>query len=128
MSVLIKGMDIPKQCSECRFCEGDTMDGLCRAANKWFDDDYFAWLVYEEDDIDDSKPLNCPLVEVPTPHGRLIDAYEMLSDESEAFMSAQLKVKDEATRLANEVVRTKIQMLVIDTPTVIEAEADNGKE
>ena len=50
------------------------MDGLCHAANKWFDGEYFEWFMYEEDDIDDSKPLNCPLVEVPTPHGRLIDA------------------------------------------------------
>ena len=72
MSVLIK-MDMPKSCSECQLLEGDQMDGLCHAANKWLDDDYFRWFEYDEGDIDDSKPLNCPIVEIP-PHGRLIDA------------------------------------------------------
>ena len=49
---------------------------------------------------------------------RLIDADVMAVDESEAYMSAQVKVKDEATRLINEVVHRKIQMLIADTPTV----------
>ena len=73
MAVLINGMKMPKNCNECRFCYGDTMDGMCRAAEKWFDDDYFTWYAYDEDDIDTSKPCNCPLIEIP-PHGRLIDA------------------------------------------------------
>lgn len=74
MTILVKGMEMPKSCAECRFCEGETLDGLCHAAEKWFDDEYFRWFAYEEDDIDDSKPINCPLIEVPTPHGRLVDA------------------------------------------------------
>lgn len=49
---------------------------------------------------------------------RLIDADAFLADESEAFMAAQLKVKDEATRLVNEVVHKKIQMLIADAPTI----------
>lgn len=65
MSVLIPEMDVPERCAECRFLEGTTMDGLCRAARKWFDDDeYWYWYYFEEDDIDDSKPLNCPLVQI----------------------------------------------------------------
>lgn len=64
-------------------------------------------------------------VEIPSPHGRLIDIDEMAIDESEAYMSAQLKVTDEATRLVNAVVHSKLQLLLSDTPTVIEAE---GKE
>lgn len=79
MSILIKGMEMPKTCAECRLCEGDTMDGLCHAVSKWFDDEYFRWYQYEEDDIDESKPVNCPLVEVPTPHGRLVDADDVNS-------------------------------------------------
>ena len=34
---------------------------------KWFDDEFFEWFVYPEGDIDDSKPANCPLVEVHLP-------------------------------------------------------------
>ncbi len=75
MSVLIKGMEMPTSCPVCPMLEGDRMDGLCHAANKWLDDDeYWTWYVYPEGDMDDSKPCNCPLVPVPTPHGRLIDA------------------------------------------------------
>lgn len=74
MSVLIKGMEMPKSCSVCPMLEGDRMDGLCHAASRWLDDDeYWTWYAYPEGDIDDSKPCNCPLVEIP-PHGRLIDA------------------------------------------------------
>lgn len=51
---------------------------------------------------------------------RLIDADEMLVNEFEVYMSAQLTV-DELTRRINEVVHMKIQKLILDTPT-IEAE------
>jgi len=42
MGVYIKDIEIPKDCAHCPFCEGNTMDGLCRAAGKWFDDEYKA--------------------------------------------------------------------------------------
>ena len=72
--IYIKGMEMPKRCNECRFLEGDNMNGLCHAADRWMDDeDYWAWYVYEEDDIDTDKPANCPLIAIPD-HGRLVDA------------------------------------------------------
>lgn len=78
MSILITGMEMPKSCWQCQLLEGNRDDGLCKAANRWIDDDeYFGWYQYPEGDIDINKPLNCPLVEVPTPHGRLIDADTM---------------------------------------------------
>lgn len=49
---------------------------------------------------------------------RLIDADEMAANESEAYISAQVKVKSDITRRINEVVHLKIQMLIADTPTV----------
>lgn len=74
MSLYIPGIPMPKTCRECQFLEGDDMDGLCHAANRWLDDeDFWTWYAYAEDDIDTSKPCNCPLIEVP-PHGRLVDA------------------------------------------------------
>lgn len=57
---------------------------------------------------------------------RLIDADEMLLDESEAYMSAQLKV-DSITRGINEIVHRKIQMLLMDTPTVDAEPVKHGK-
>lgn len=53
MSVLIKGMKMPKDCSECRFCAWkDGNDVACVATGKGADD--------------------CPLIELPY-HGDLIE-------------------------------------------------------
>lgn len=49
---------------------------------------------------------------------RLIDADLMAAEETGAFISAQVQITDTATRLVNEVVHKKIQMLLADAPTV----------
>ena len=53
--------DKPKRCTQpkCRFMDRDTLD--CRLQDK-------SWESFEE------QYEHCPLIEVPTPHGRLIDA------------------------------------------------------
>lgn len=72
MSVLIKGVEMPKSCAYCPMLEGDRDDGLCHAASRWLDDEeHWLWYQYPDGDIDTSKPVNCPLISVP-PHGRLI--------------------------------------------------------
>lgn len=48
---------------------------------------------------------------------RLIDADLMAAEETGAFISAQAQITDTATRLVNEVVHKKIQMLLADAPT-----------
>ena len=55
MSVLIKGMEMPKDCDDCRFHKS-----------------YYCVLT----DIITNGMQGCPLVEVP-PHGRLVDADEL---------------------------------------------------
>ena len=59
MSVLIKGMEMPALCQECDLY----IEGACYAKGYR---DYRSIM-------DMSKPDDCPLIEVPTPHGRLID-------------------------------------------------------
>lgn len=59
--LLIKGMEIPKDCLHC------SIDKV------WCD----RWGAFEE--YNERRHENCPLVEVPT-HGRLIDADELLND------------------------------------------------
>lgn len=63
MSVIIKGMEIPESCDKCPF-------------GSWTDATYFHCFSMEDeyemqhgDRLDD-----CPLIEIPEPHGRLIDA------------------------------------------------------
>lgn len=68
MSVLFKGMEMPRHCGECSL--------LCDYDGCYFCG-YEDGLLYTFGDCDfipTERPEKCPLVEVPTPHGRLIDA------------------------------------------------------
>ena len=61
MSVIIKGMKIPKNCWECCLTsENEDFDRCC----------LFTGIIC----LSIGRQNNCPLVEIPTPHGRLIDA------------------------------------------------------
>lgn len=73
MSVLIKGMEMPKNCAECEFHQSGYPD--------WCD------LSIRARDIHNTEIRQewCPLVEVPTPHGRLIDADELYEKISLLF-------------------------------------------
>lgn len=53
---------------------------------------------------------------------RLIDADELLILETVAYNKAQAKTDDKITRLVNEVVHKKIQMLVSDAPTAYDVD------
>lgn len=64
MSVLIKGMKMPDGCYVCPILNQD--DCYCEVKQA------------KADDIFD-RPDWCPLVEVPTPHGRLIEEPTTLS-------------------------------------------------
>ena len=83
MSILIRGMRFPKTCDECLINCGHSMLYI---------------------GITDRRSPNCPLVEIPTPHGRLIDADAIQNYNVETFGQ---------------------RLLIIDTaPTVIEAEGE----
>ena len=64
MSILIKGMEMPKSCLSCPL-QGGTAD--CRLTQKTYN-----WGLSE-------RPSDCPLVPVP-PHGRLIDADALIKE------------------------------------------------
>ena len=68
MSILIKNMEMPKCCRDCRFCAGlaDTEWGTC------------AGCLIDDECREASSKSGCPVVEIPTPHGRLIDADELI--------------------------------------------------
>ena len=86
MSVLIKGMEMPKNCNKCplHFYEGQGICS-CRALPAIEDDEILKpWK---------HKRKDCPLVPVP-PHGRLIDADALIKslslDEDDAENGASL--------------------------------------
>ena len=100
MSVLVKDMEMPETCDECEFhCYHSYGEYVCVAAP----------LLYPFN-LANSKGRRkswCPLVEVPAPHGRLIDADALLEDVRKNSVSYS------ADDFAHEWV---------DAPTVIEAE------
>ena len=69
MSLLIKGMEMPKNCLECEATATDYWGKYCT----------FTGI----DCLNIGRQKNCPLVEMP-PHGRLIDADALLESIKEA--------------------------------------------
>lgn len=72
MSIIIKGMEMPKNCQDCALY----IEGACYAKGYR---DYRSIM-------DTAKPDDCPLVELPEKHGRLVDAdklADLLSKEKE---------------------------------------------
>ena len=108
MSILIKGMEMPKSCEYCDLC---TSDGDCIATGG--DSLWDALPEGAEYFPTGWKYEGCPLVEVPVPHGRLIDADALLEDVRKNSVSYS------ADDFAHEWVDVQ--------PTVIEAE-DGGAE
>ena len=103
---------MPNNCDECP-CYYET-EGAWRNECEVLGKEYIA---------EDYRPEWSPLVELPAEHGRLGDLDAMAFDESEAYMSAQAKLgRDVITTGINSIVHRKIQLLIMDTPTVIEAE------
>ena len=74
MSVLIKGMEMPTNCADCPL----NYDQMACAVTwtRWWSDS----MVIMNFDSDNERMPNCPLIEVPTPHGRLADLDKMISD------------------------------------------------
>ena len=83
MSVMIKGMNFPKNCMECDLhfiARG--LDNECIFSNGTVDD-------YTE-----RRLYCCPLVEIPTPHGRLIDENELLRHKYGFSQTARVIIKN----------------------------------
>ena len=104
MSMLIKGMEMPTSCDKCRFCvNGFTDDApMYECAVQSYEN--VSVLVESGGKPFDFRPDWCPLIEIPAPHGRLIDADAIQDYNVETFGQ---------------------RLLIIDTaPTVIEAEGE----
>lgn len=93
MSILIKGMDMPKYCYTCPAY--DYIKSFCCV------------LRTKVINLNDNRYKDCPLIAVPT-HGRLIDADKLLESFGEAL--------DEDRHFVNYFA------LVDEAPTVVEAE------
>lgn len=109
MSVLIKGMKMPRNCGECRLRWRSVITDMdtCKVLLK---DIWKADLLTE-------RLEDCPLVEVPAPHGRLIDEKQIPYIDLNADMP-QSKVR----------VWTTFKDKIDRVPTIIEAEEGEKHE
>ena len=111
MSVLIKGMNMPKDCRECRLNDfsmytGDTWCGVSGGVlAKNFKAIGF-----------DGRPDWCPLVEVKTPHGRL-------TDESVVLEMIRKNMGIKSLEFLYNAEKSVVNQIV-HAPTVIDAEAE----
>lgn len=105
MSLFIKSkVHLPSNCEKCPFNYADMSVGICIAADKTIDTRTYGR----------KRHPDCPMTELPTPHGRLIDA-DKLSKKLERYrdMCGDIETQygiDTAIRILN------------NTPTIIEAE------
>lgn len=116
MNLLIKDMDMPTDCAGCVLSYyydgynggyGYCAPGYrCRALKRLIEEDKNKRNYYP-------RPSDCPLVNIPTPHGRLIDA-----DRLYDLVEYQYK-----TVTGNErIIYRDLLDLICDINTVIEAE------
>lgn len=111
--ILIKGMEMPSKCIECRLmrrCGKDDLDYVCMPAS-----------VYVEDLTNAYKPRPeyCPLVPIPS-HGRLIDASYINSENDRFFDMSQ--ASGEFDEHASAYAYSLIANILALAPTVIPAE------
>ena len=103
MSILIKEMDMPISCEKCPLCYDYLHCSI---------DDSLHMFLY-------NRHPNCPLVEIPTPHGRLIDGNKLRA-------TLRRWTEDEWNQKASPVswacAYEDIIDLIDDEPTILEAE------
>lgn len=103
MSLIIKGMKMPKSCDSCDLIQFDDegLEAHCPLSP------YYRWCGTPPD----YRPEGCPLVEIPTPHGRLIDTDKLVWFIDNHIASGKKWVEFET-----------IKDMINSLPTIIEAE------
>lgn len=103
MSILVKGMKFPKNCLLCPCCAGEGI-GVGRQ--------YYCQAIDDEPKVSEEyRPKDCPIVGIPAPHGRLIDA-DKLKETIESIYGGALWTFDCFELINDE----------DEVPTIIEAE------
>lgn len=105
MSVIVKGMEMPVDCEKCwmsKYFEiGSNIELMC------------AMLHRAVPDKEGHRSKKCPLVEIPAPHGRLIDHKKLEKD-----LAKRWNTNDDQDFCNKEVWHA-----LEEAPTVIDAEA-----
>ena len=95
MSIILKGIDMPKSCGECEF--NYNLEG---GSYEWWE----CVILHDDTNQFDTRRTDCPLIEIPTPHGRLIDG-DKIEAEAEQTLYGEVSYED-----------------IANAPTILEAE------
>ena len=102
MSVLIRGMEMPKNCQDCPL-NYDQMACIVTGTRWWSDT-----MVLMDFDSDKERLYDCPLVEVKEPHGKLIDVSKLnMYDVSPVSGFCVIGVTEEDIELADAVIEAE---------------------
>jgi len=111
MSILIKGMKMPRNCFVCPLSVVVGERLVCEVTR----DEVLRWKI----------DFNCPLIELP-PHGRLIDADALMQEFDKSQKSADFHGRgfSDAFYMGNEICAEwwAVERKVEDAPTIIEAD------
>ena len=99
MSLIIKGMSLPSGCNTCQLHVLCFDYYVCRAKKL----ERGGYLDVDDEAIAGRRHRCCPLVEIPTPHGRLIDADELLKHKYGISQTARTYIKTADTIIEAEV-------------------------
>ena len=106
MSIFINSkVHLPSNCEKCPFNYADMSVGICIAADKTIDTRTYGR----------KRHPDCPMTELPTPHGRLIDADKLTKNMRNYYPSI-----DHLCCSQHVVTKGDID----NAPTVIEAEVE----
>lgn len=108
MSILIKGIEMPKNCLNCPMCNGNDECVLQS------EEDNALFRTWKE------QKDGCPLVEVPAPHGRLIDEDSVIDAILERLQV--LRTHKEFIKKHEDIDLIGVMPYIAKIPTVIEAE------
>lgn len=123
MNILIKGMEMPEVCADCPFRSIPELSML--EPNRYH---YISQCTRVSEEIEDPwrdtlwqlehKESWCPLIEVPTPHGRLIDA--------DALLGHMKKIHDKWKMEGHYTPTTDDEIMTMYMPTIIPEEEEKG--
>lgn len=120
MSVLIKGMKMPRLCRECA-CVQPSFSGtgyFCAA------DEFLV----RDVNLNDVPPDWCPLIEVPIPHGRLVDADNLVQVIDDEFEEVTRTFQNPIELFRKSLLCGFARDVITAAPTIIEAEEGEEDE
>ena len=106
MSILLSGIEMPRTCYYCRF---QLLKSLSLGDNRLVYFHSCSLLCKNVDDYENNRREDCPLIKIPTPHGRLIDAdkieYHFEVNENTVMEGCEFVTKSEINRMSTVIER-----------------------